>query len=136
MQISIFNDSGHDVLVHGPVRAAANYASGPIGEITFEDEPSIEVARYLRAPTASVFDRGNLVCRCAFTALREFTSTLAAQTWLAKHMLQVRRTSRLHIVEGGNVLKLTGGALGPIQAQPMGVELRLAYTWTYTGVES
>jgi len=134
MQISIVSDTGSDVLIHGPLRPAADYATGPVGEIRFSDEHSIQVARHLRAAVAAVHARGNVVCTCRFVAMREFASTFAAKVWLATHMTTVRRSTQLRLVEGSGRLLLTGGALGPIQAVPAGVELMLNYSFTFTGV--
>lgn len=134
MQIVIADANGNDVLVHGPSRASANYATGPIGEITLLDDHSMQISPLLRAAVAKVFARGNVHCTCQFAAERSFTTLFAAKSWLARHMIGVRRSNKLIIREGTSTLELTGGALGPITTTGVGVEITLHYTFIFTGV--
>lgn len=134
MQITIFSDTGTDILVHGPLRAASNYAVGPIGEIEFQDENQIEIARGLRWLRGQVYDRGNVICACTFSAERAFPSLLAGKAWLAQHLLNVRRGPTLKFQDQGGVVTLTGGVLGPIRSRPLGVSVSLTYRFTYSGV--
>ena len=135
MKIEIGNDSGYQTLVDGPVRPTDyTYAQGPIGDIEFTDDALIQLAPRLRGTVRAVYSRGNVVATCTFGALRVFASTLAAKSWLATHMLTVRRSHTLRITEGGGTVLLKSGALGPIKARPRGIELTLTYTFTFSEV--
>lgn len=136
MQIVIANDAGNEVLVHGPLRASAGYASGPLGEIRMVDQNSVEISPLLRSAVAVVFDRRNVYCTCEFAATREFSGLFAAKQWLAGHMIGVRRSHTLRIIDQGSEFRLTGGALGPIRTSGAGVEITLNYSFIFTGVEA
>lgn len=134
MQIAIFNDSGNDVLVHGPLRASGNYGTGPIGEIGWENENQVEIARGLRWPRAQVYERGNRVCACTFAAIRQFATPFAVLAWQAQHLMNVRMSHTLKLQDQGGVITLTGGALAPIRSRPLGVEVQLFYRFWFSGV--
>ena len=134
MQIAIHDSTGADVLVHGSARATETYASGPIGELRFSDQHLMEVVAKLRAKRASVYPRGNVSCTVTFAAVRQFPTAFAVLVWKARHMLDVRRGNELRLTDSASVLALTGGALGPIQYAPSGVELQIFYSFTFAGI--
>jgi hypothetical protein len=134
MRIVIHDDTGDDVLVDGFEREdTSDYAVGPIGDVTFSDETSIQVARRLRGPAATIYHRGGLVAKCEFSALRQFADAMLAKLWLAEHIVNVRRSHTLTMTDGTTSIALTG-ALGPIRYEPRGVELLLHYTFTFSEV--
>jgi len=136
MQISIYDDDGEDVLVDGPERAdTSDYAVGPIEALQFSDESVIQVARRLRGAAASVYHRGGIVATVAFSALRQFSTSMDVVVWLAEHLVDVRRSHTLKITDGTGTLELTG-ALGPIRYEPRGVELLLYYQFTFSEVSA
>lgn len=136
MKIEIVNDAGAETLVDGPTRPTVSpaYASGPTGELEYSDDTLIQIAPRLRGAVRAVYSRGNVIATVRFGAVREFATPIAAQTWLAGHILSVRRSHTLKLTDGSSTLELKGGALGPIRYVPRGVEIQLFYTFTFTGV--
>jgi len=133
MKIEIVDDTGAETLVDGPVRGSDyTYATGPLDALEFSDDSIIQLAPRFRSTVRACYNRGNVAVTAKFGAVRQFTSSIAALTWLATHKLTVRRDHTLRITDGSSTLLLKKGALGPIQATPRGVSLELRYTFTFT----
>lgn len=125
MLITWTNTQTH-ILCHGPARGVG-YATGPAG-MSMEEPDTVQIAPAIRAPRASVYDRGNRHTVVTFQVVQEYASLAAATQAQALQPQLLGRTGalRLHITADDVLL----GA-NAVLAAPFRERKGVAVTWTY-----
>ena len=137
MRIIIKNTGGGNaqtVLADGAGVRGAGKNVGPDG-FRISGQVSSQIAQFLRAGNAKVFNRGNLRTSIAFSVRREFSSTQAAEFWLLNHVKTVQREDTLYMfaqAESGNEIQVTVSdcVLTLTDLQHEGVSVRVSYQIT------
>lgn len=136
MKIRIVDSSDlavQEILVHGSKRdTSGNYATGPVGDMTFVGPVAYQVARHIRAEAVQVFLRDNIAPQLHFAAARIFPGRAAAFRWAASHPHTVRREDQLWVdIDNRYRIKLLDGVLVAADATPEGRNVTIRYQYLY-----